>query len=137
MGTTVNSMAKNRHTQEQVIPHDAPPSYDDTVKAAVGWCPPPPPTTGTYPAPPPTQVVRVVQVPAIDLGCHPVKMVCPSSDECHHKDQLLPQHAGLGVEWDPLPDHALALLLHPPLCGQPEEGEAQVPQLQDCPGKVQ
>ena len=71
-------MDKNRHTQEQVIPHDAPPSYDDTVKTPGGWCPPPPPTTGAYPAPPPTQVVRVVQVPAIDLGCHPVKMVCPS-----------------------------------------------------------
>jgi len=58
-------------------------------------------------------------------------------DECHHKDHLLPQHAGLGVECDPLPDHALALLLHPPLCGQPEEGEAQVPQLQDSSGEVQ
>merc|ERR1719320_1294829 len=58
-------------------------------------------------------------------------------DECHHKDHLLPQHAGLGVECDPLPDHALALLLHPPLCGQPEESEAQVPQLQDSSGEVQ
>merc|ERR1712115_61441 len=71
--TTQNNMAKNRNTQEHVIPHDAPPSYEDTVKTPGGWCPPPPPSQC-----PPPQVVRVVQVPAIDLGCHPVKMVCPS-----------------------------------------------------------
>merc|ERR1712126_419881 len=59
------------------------------------------------------------------------------SDECHHPDHLLPQHDGVGIEWDPLPDHALALLLYPPLRGQPEEGEAQVPELQDSPGEVQ
>merc|ERR1712013_461867 len=35
--TTQNNMAKNRNTQEQVIPHDAPPSYEDTVKTPGGW----------------------------------------------------------------------------------------------------
>merc|ERR1712098_879349 len=58
-------------------------------------------------------------------------------DECHHADHLLPQHDGVGPEWDPLPDHALVLLLYPPLRGQPKEGEAQVPELQDSPGEVQ
>merc|ERR1712018_1042662 len=72
---TADKMTKNRNTQETIIPPDAPPSYDDTIKTAGGWCPPAT-STGAYPAPPPTQVVRVVQVPAIDLGCHPVKMVC-------------------------------------------------------------
>jgi len=55
----------------------------------------------------------------------------------HNTDLLLPQRAGVGHERHPLPDHALALLLHPPLRGQLAEGEAQVPQLQDSAGEVQ
>ena len=73
---------KNRKTQEVMYPQDAPPSYDDTVKNAGGWCPPQ--TQGDNPpgySPGVKTVVQVVQVPAVDLGCHAVRMVCPS---CQH-----------------------------------------------------
>merc|ERR1712013_407290 len=97
---------------EQAIPHDAPPSYEDTVKTPGGWCAPPPPTSQC----PPTTGGESGTGTSHRPGVPPCQDGVPQlSDECHHKDHLLPQHAGLGVECDPLPDHALALLLYPPL----------------------
>merc|ERR1712083_1058997 len=86
--TTQTKMTTHRKTVEANFQPDAPPSYDDTIKTTGAWYPPPqhkgasppgypaPPSQG-YPAPPPTQVVQVVQVPAIELGCQPVRMVSP------------------------------------------------------------
>merc|ERR1711970_632752 len=85
-------MTKIRKTEEDNLQPDAPPSYDDTIKTTGAWYPPPqhkgfsppgypaPPSQG-YPAPPPTQVVQVVQLPAIELGCQAVRMVCPSCQQ--------------------------------------------------------
>merc|ERR1712083_1270267 len=95
--TTQTKMTTHRKTVEANFQPDAPPSYDDTIKTTGAWYPPPqhkgasppgypappsqgypaPPSQG-YPAPPPTQVV---QVPAIELGCQAVRMVCPSCQQ--------------------------------------------------------
>merc|ERR1712083_1178940 len=77
--TTQTKMTTHRKTVEANFQPDAPPSYDDTIKTTGAWYPPPP--SQGYPAPPPTQVVQVVQVPAIELGCQPVRMVCPSCQQ--------------------------------------------------------
>merc|ERR1711970_704204 len=144
--TTQSKMTTHRKTEEANFQPDAPPSYDDTIKTTGAWYPPPqhkgasppgypaPPSQG-HPAPPPTQVVQVVQLPAIELGCQDGVSQLPA--KYHNTDLLLPQRAGVGHERHPLPDHALALLLHPSLRGQLAEGEAQVPQLQDSAGQVQ
>eukprot|EP00092_Neocalanus_flemingeri_P080939 GFUD01101023.1.p1 GENE.GFUD01101023.1~~GFUD01101023.1.p1 ORF type:complete len:143 (+),score=25.39 GFUD01101023.1:224-652(+) len=77
-------MARNRKSQEP--PLDAPPSYDETIKNTAGGFVYP---EGAYPLPPKganppgytpsvQTVVQVVQLPAPDLGCHAVQMVCPS-----------------------------------------------------------
>eukprot|EP00090_Calanus_glacialis_P000879 TRINITY_DN10631_c0_g1_i1.p1 TRINITY_DN10631_c0_g1~~TRINITY_DN10631_c0_g1_i1.p1 ORF type:complete len:144 (-),score=40.22 TRINITY_DN10631_c0_g1_i1:62-493(-) len=76
-------MSRNRKSQEMPNPQDAPPSYDETIKNKAGGFVYP---EGSYPPPqganPPgytpgvKTVVQVVQVPAPDLGCHAVRMVC-------------------------------------------------------------